>query len=341
MTQPLRRRTSRLSVATVLALLLGFFAFGAPAHADEMEAPIPLADIVDVEISQTEVDVSEGPVDVTVRLSLADNESGNAPELAFIPEHVRLVDYYHYELDLIEGTEINGTWESTVTFPKDTIEDAWTVFAAGLTSNSFYLELGTVTVTGSADGSNGGPGLMKRFTDVTDMDAYYYYPVQWMVAQQITTGYQNGTFRPANPVTRGEAVTFLYRYAANEDLTAPEESGLIDVPPTHNFFEAISWATQNGVVNGYTDDTFRSGHNMTRGQVAAILYRQAEPEHTAPEESPFTDLTPESNQYEAITWLAENDITTGRTDGSFDPYANVTRAEIATFLERYNRVLNG
>lgn len=234
-----------------------------------------------------------------------------------------------------DGEAIEGATGSTLELTEENLGQRISVTVTGSLEN--YKDT-SVTSAVTAEVVEAVEGL--TFSDVSE-GQWFFSPVMWMVDNEITTGYTDGTFKPYNPVTRGEAVTFLYRYAADEDFTAPEESGLIDVPPTHNFFEAISWATQNGVVNGYTDDTFRSGHNMTRGQVAAILYRQAEPEHTAPEESPFTDLTPESNQYEAITWLAENDITTGRTDGTFDPYANVTRAEIATFLERYNRVLNG
>lgn len=339
MSQPLRRRTSRLSVAAVLTLLLGSFAAGAPAHADELEDPIPLADVVDVEISPSDVDVSKGPVDVTVRLSLADNESEDAPELAFLPEELDLADYHHYGMDLIEGTETTGTWESTVTFPADTAEDTWTVLAAGLTSNDFYLELGAVDVTGSADGSTGGPGVVKRFTDVTNPDAYYYHPVQWMVANQIAAGYQDGTFKPFKPVTRGEAVTFLFRYAG-EEFDAPTEPTFRDVPLKHHQFEAISWASETGVVNGYGNEEFRSGKNMTRGEVAAILYRWADPDFTVPATTRFSDVVKgKTSHYDAIAWLASEEIANGKTNGTFAPGANVSRAELATFLERYHEVL--
>lgn len=117
-----------------------------------------------------------------------------------------------------------------------------------------------------------------RLSDASS-DDWFIGAVNWMVQREITTGYGDGTFRPHRPVNRGEAVTFLYRYV-DEDFTIPGSSGLDDVPRSHNFFEAISWATSRGVVTGYSDGTFRSGVNMTRGQVAAVLYRQADPDYT-------------------------------------------------------------
>ncbi|MGM7666712.1 S-layer homology domain-containing protein [Microbacterium sp. A93] len=178
-----------------------------------------------------------------------------------------------------------------------------------------------------------------RFSDVGSGD-WFYAPVNWMVGREITTGYSDGTFRPHRPVSRGEAVAFLYRYV-DEDFTVPGSSGLKDVPPGHNFFEPISWATQNGVVTGYSDHTFRSGTNMTRGQVAAVLYRQADPDYTAPATSQLKDVVKgQTNFYEAISWMVHEEITTGRANGTFDPGANVTRAEFATFLQRYDGVVN-
>ncbi|MGM7668723.1 S-layer homology domain-containing protein [Microbacterium sp. A93] len=175
-------------------------------------------------------------------------------------------------------------------------------------------------------------------TDVPE-NAWFYAPVNWMVGRGITTGFTDGTFRPNHPVTRGQAVAFLYRYV-DEDFTVPARSGLTDVPPGHNFFEPISWATQNGVVTGYSDHTFRSGTNMTRGQVAAVLYRQADPDYTAPATSKLKDVIKgQTNFYEAISWMVHEEITTGRANGTFDPGANVTRAEFAAFLHRYHGVI--
>ncbi|WMY78053.1 S-layer homology domain-containing protein [Citricoccus sp. I39-566] len=237
------------------------------------------------------------------------------------------------------GTPIPGATGKTFTLTEDQLGQTVSITVTG-TLAGYTTASKTSAPTGkvTAPEAPTEPTPEVELSDVAQ-NAWYYAPVTWMVDRGITTGYTGGTFRPHRPVTRGEAVTFLFRYVDDQDFTVPDKATLKDVPTTHNFFEPISWATKNGVVNGYADGTFRSNKNMTRAEVAAVLYRQAKPAHTAPTKSPFTDLTPKSNQYEAITWLAEQDITTGRTDGTFDPGANVTRAELATFLQRYNGVL--
>lgn len=240
-----------------------------------------------------------------------------------------------------DGTPITGATGTTLALTADHVGKAITVTVTGTqdgyTTASRDSDPTAKITAPEVPVEPEEPVTPVTFNDVTEK-SWFFAPVTWMVEREITTGYSDGTFKPYKPVTRGEVVTFLYRYA-DEDFKAPQSVDLKDVPPTHNFYEAISWATSNGVVNGYKDKTFRSSKNMTRAEVAAVLYRQADPEHTAPAESPFKDLTPESNQYEAITWLAQQEITTGRADDTFDPGANVTRAEIAAFLDRYNTVL--
>ncbi|MEO9247759.1 S-layer homology domain-containing protein [Citricoccus nitrophenolicus] len=232
-----------------------------------------------------------------------------------------------------DGKAIEGATGTTLELTEENLGQKITVTVTGSLEN--YLD---TSVTSAATAAVAEAEAEVTFSDVNE-ENWFFSPVMWMVDNDITTGYKDGTFGPYKAVTRGEAVTFLFRYA-DEEFTAPESIELTDVPSDHNFFEAIAWATENGVVNGYSDNSFRSGHNMTRAEVAAVLYRQADVDYTAPDESPFTDVTPEHNQYEAISWLAENEIALGNTDGSFDPYADISRAEIAAFLERYNNVLS-
>lgn len=232
-----------------------------------------------------------------------------------------------------DGEAIEGATGETLELTEENLGQKISVTVTGSLEN--YLD---TSVTSAVTAEVVEAEADVTFSDVNE-ENWFFSPVMWMVDNDITTGYTDGTFGPYKAVTRGEAVTFLFRYA-DEEFTAPDSIELTDVPSDHNFFEAIAWATENGVVNGYSDNTFRSGHNMTRAEVAAVLYRQADVDYTAPAESPFTDVTPEHNQYEAISWLAENEVALGNTDGSFDPYAEISRAEIAAFLERYNNVLS-
>ncbi|GAA1131759.1 S-layer homology domain-containing protein [Citricoccus alkalitolerans] len=246
------------------------------------------------------------------------------------PEGVELS--YQWSAD---GEAIEGATEATFTPTEDQVGQRITVTVTGTLAGY------NTTSRISAPTAAVAEAEPISFSDVSE-GQWFYAPVTWLVENEITTGYTDGTFKPYNAVTRGEAVTFLFRYA-DEEFTAPDSIDLTDVPPTHNFYEEIAWATENGVVTGYADKTFRAGQNMTRGQVAAILFRQAvqEGEYTAPETSEFTDVDPETtNEYEAISWLHEQQIAFGNADGSFGTHDNISRAEIAAFLERYNTALN-
>ena len=103
------------------------------------------------------------------------------------------------------------------------------------------------------------------------------------------------------------------------------------------FFSPVYWAVDEGITVGYGGvDLFTPDGNVTRGQMVTFLYRLAgEPEVTG--DKTFNDVDPEKFYAKAISWAAENDITTGYADGSgnFGPNDNCTREQIVTFLWRY------
>ncbi|MGM7668595.1 S-layer homology domain-containing protein [Microbacterium sp. A93] len=297
--------------------------------------------------------LEDGDAIITVTADLSDPAGTREAGLFFSSEKDDVTGEpfaFQSSMELVSGTAERGTWRGQFTIPEGAPGGSYGITldvtdALGnwetLSLDPVVMSYGTVPAEPAEPADPAGPEPEVEFSDVAD-SAWYFDPVNWMVGRGITTGYKDGTFKPYKPVTRGEAVTFLYRYVDDEDFTVPGSSGLTDVPSSHNFFEAISWATSRGVVTGYSDNTFRSGTNMTRGQVAAVLYRQAAPDYSAPATSTLTDVVQgETNFYDAISWMVEEEITTGRANGTFDPGANVTRAELATFLKRYNTVRTG
>jgi hypothetical protein len=146
--------------------------------------------------------------------------------------------------------------------------------------------------TGFADGTF-GPGLpvtrksMAAFlwrlngtpsvdcpTEMPDVPANHPFraAVCWMLAEGITTGYEDGTYRPEYPLTRQTAAAFLHRMAG---LPAPTsgDPGFPDVPTDHPFRTAVAWAVEQGITEGYSDGTFRGGTTLSRQAIAAFLYR--------------------------------------------------------------------
>jgi hypothetical protein len=97
--------------------------------------------------------------------------------------------------------------------------------------------------------------------------------VEWAAAEGITTGYLDGTFRPLAPVTRQAFAAFLL---GDQPFDPPASATFPDVPASHPFFDAIEWASSEGITTGYADGTFRPAAVVSRQAAAAQLHRLAE-----------------------------------------------------------------
>lgn len=99
------------------------------------------------------------------------------------------------------------------------------------------------------------------------------------------------------------------------------------------FAEAVNYVTLTGRMNG-TGEGFSPNINLTRAQMATVLYRMAgEPEGTI--ENPFSDVADGQWYTDAVVWAAETGITVGTSENTFNPNDNVTREQMATFLYRF------
>lgn len=112
----------------------------------------------------------------------------------------------------------------------------------------------------------------------------------------------------------------------------------VDVQDGKYYYDAVLWAVDNGITNGRTETEFRPDEACTRAQVVTFLWRAAgspEPNSTV---NPFADVSAvkHKNFYKAILWAAEQKITQGYPDRTFQPEREVTRAEFVTFQYRAN-----
>lgn len=113
-----------------------------------------------------------------------------------------------------------------------------------------------------------------------------------------------------------------------------------DVKSSDIYYTAVMWAYtyEPQITAGKTDNYFKPADDCTRGQVVTFLWRAAGRPEPASQTNPFKDVFNYGNCapfYKAILWAAENGITTGYPDGSFQPNKTVSRAEFVTFLWRY------
>lgn len=109
-----------------------------------------------------------------------------------------------------------------------------------------------------------------RFTDVPE-SAYFYEPVLWAVENGVTSGTSATKFSPYEGCTRGQVVTFLWRWAGSPE---PGSAGSFrDVPYRAYYADAVAWAVEYGITNGTAPGLFSPAQTCTRAQIVTFLYR--------------------------------------------------------------------
>jgi len=173
-----------------------------------------------------------------------------------------------------------------------------------------------------------------QFSDTDKLLLSYKIAIKWAVENGIVCGYEDGTFRPNDACTRAHVVSFLWRAAG-----CPEPETTVcpfsDVSEDAYYYKAILWASENGIVCGYEDGTFRPDAVCTRAHVVAFLWRYEGRPESFLASTPLKDITGLNADFTAaIFWAVENGITVGYPGGLFRPNAVCTRAQIVTFLYR-------
>ena len=130
-----------------------------------------------------------------------------------------------------------------------------------------------VTFLWRAAGEPAPSSTASPFTDLKE-SAFYYNAVLWAVENGITTGASKTSFAPGKPCTRGQIVTFLWRFKGSPEPTSTENP-FADVKADGFYYKAVLWAVENGVTSGTGKGKFSPDSTCTRGQVVTFLYRAA------------------------------------------------------------------
>ena len=172
------------------------------------------------------------------------------------------------------------------------------------------------------------------FADIHKND-WFYDSVKYVYENGLMKGVSNTEFAPKNDITRAMFVTVLYRIE-NEPQAA--QAAFIDIESGSYYEKAVAWASNNGIIFGISGNQFAPNDNITREQMAAIIYRYAAfkgYDITTSGSTAYTDNSDISDYAkDAVIWAAEKSIMTGNTDGSFAPKANTTRAQAAAVFMR-------
>ena len=174
------------------------------------------------------------------------------------------------------------------------------------------------------------------FTDVRESD-WFYDDVVFAYENGLFSGTSDTTFSPNTSMTRAMLVTVLYRLEGQPAVNG--RSGFSDVQYNGYYEDAVTWAADNGIVNGISTSTFSPNANVTREQMAAILYRYAQYKkyNTAASSSlnSFSDHTSVSGYAVAsLQWSVAEKLVNG-SNGKLMPTGNASRAQVAAILHRF------
>jgi uncharacterized protein YkwD len=183
------------------------------------------------------------------------------------------------------------------------------------------------------------PAPAAPFTDISTSG--FQEAIGWMKDHGISTGYTDGTYRPAESVSREAMAAFVYRLAGKPAFTAPANSPFTDVPTHHLFYKEIAWMKASGLSTGWADGTYRPYDTVSREAMAAFMKRFAGNfcsrygalHFAAPSVPTFGDSR-SSIFYADIEWMRVAGVSTGWPDRTYRPFENVTREAMAAFMQR-------
>ena len=173
------------------------------------------------------------------------------------------------------------------------------------------------------------PPKSENFSDMAE-NHWAYKAVKKLNDEGIMTGYDDGTVKPDNSVTRAEFIKLLT--AALEIYDSAAECVFDDVENGAWYAGYIASAVKEGITTGYPDNTFKPNAPITREDAALMIYRAAGTEFEAAEPE-FTDKSIISDYaYNAVGALSERGIINGFDDGEFKPANAITRAQTAQII---------
>ena len=222
-----------------------------------------------------------------------------------------------------------GSMSSVIFSSADIKEgETYTVLVDGTSVGTAEAKLGTTDSSssmgtfkpgqGGQSNQNGGQATVGSFKDVPQ--SWFASAVQYVTSNSLMNGTSTTAFSPSATMSRGMLMTVLARYAGEST-----EGGTVW------YEKGMNWAKNKGISDGSAPN-----RNITREQLAAMLYRYAGEPDGAADLSAYTDAGSVSAYAEkAVQWCVKNGILTGKTSSTLAPKATATRAECAAMLQRF------
>lgn len=223
-----------------------------------------------------------------------------------------------------------GSMSSVIFSSADIKEgETYTVLVDGTSVGTAEAKLGTTDSSssmgtfkpgqGGQQNQNGSQATVGSFKDVPQ-NSWFASAVQYVTSNSLMNGTSTTAFSPSATMSRGMLMTVLARYAGEST-----EGGTVW------YEKGMNWAKNKGISDGSAPN-----RNITREQLAAMLYRYAGEPDGAADLSAYTDAGSVSAYAEkAVQWCVKNGILTGKTSSTLAPKATATRAECAAMLQRF------
>jgi len=181
------------------------------------------------------------------------------------------------------------------------------------------------------------PKPICGFQDVLSTD-WFAPAVRFAFQNRLMNGTSSTQFAPNISLTRAMVAQVLYNFSGAPAVTQP--SSFSDVTSDQWFANAVAWAQQNGIMNGYPDNRFGANDPITRQDFAVVLY------HYSSQQQLDTSIRANLSQYrdvssvssyaqDAMQWAVASKIISGKSSIQLAPKDSATRAECAQILKNY------
>lgn len=226
-------------------------------------------------------------------------------------------------------------------------EHAWQQGSTFRTHAGTKVKINAVA-SGSAKITITAPGAQTPVAPFKDVntDTKFQQQILWAYNNKITEGYDDGTFRPYEPINRDAMAAFLYRLAGEPRYTPPSTSPFTDYGTGGQFYKEIAWLKKAGITTGWevgeNKYEYRPAEPINRDAMAAFLYRMAgKPPYVPPATSPFTDYPTSAKFYKEVAWLEEMNITdgweVGKNEYEYRALEPINRDAMVAFLWRFDK----
>lgn len=196
--------------------------------------------------------------------------------------------------------------------------------------------LGALLIAGSLPLSGTFAESIVRFSDVPS-SKHYAEAVYELADRKIIGGYPDGTFKPGNSITRGQAAAIITKMIGL-DTSNVKNPGFKDVSTANGYYKAIAAMAEKGIIGGYGDGRYGPNDPIKRGQMASILVKAFDLPRYEYIENPFKDLGWDSHSGNILI-IYKLGITSGTSPTTFSPNAPITRGQAAKMLRATEEVI--